>query len=449
MEEWFQSSNLLMILINLVTISFYYTFYRFHFYRIAEPFLQYTALSFSLFSAGVALALQATILYFNPYPGNLFKAILLSGFCEEFAKLLGIFLFFRKNQDEFSVIDGLFYGLVLGGGFGLLENILYFIDTGLWSQTLRSITALPIHMMNGGLIGGFTMIYLISGNDLARIYRLLKGLLICIGIHAFYNYFLFIEFALGFSVTLSILFLFIILEVMIAKSRVLLPGYVLKLLSMTVEEYEIMSQHNRHEGWIQNVQKQEPSKRINLFRIPNWRSMATGIFFIIPGLISFILYIVDSGLISQIFPEMEIREFFVLFVIYPFLLGFIIFFGGIFNPYFFRDRMLEVPLFGSCDVRIMENEEIGTFFNIHLRKFYVPISKEYPVGTRASFDLWIGLIGFKNLSGKVIWTKRTEEGNFGAMFLLDEIPWKFLLVWFWIRLRQNTRNLFLKKSIQF
>lgn len=150
MINQFSIPSLVICLINLVTLGFYYSFYRFHFYRFTESFLQYTAFAFSIFSAGIALALQVILLNWLPNGGPYWNSFILSSFVEELAKLLGIYLFFRKNQDEFTVTDGIFYGLVLGGGFGLVENILYFINTGLWSQVLRSITALPIHMMNGG-----------------------------------------------------------------------------------------------------------------------------------------------------------------------------------------------------------------------------------------------------------------------------------------------------------
>jgi len=444
MASFFSNSNLLILTINFATLGFYYTFYRYHFYRYTESYLQYTALSFSVFSAGVALALQASVLIINPYPSHEFKAILLSGTIEEISKLIGIYIFFRKNQDEFSVTDGIFYGLVLGGGFGLLENILYFIDSGLWSQVLRSITSLPIHMINGGLLGAFLMIFLFSDDSFIRWIRLFYNLSICVSIHALYNYSLFIDSYLLLVLPFCILFLFFVLEITIAKSRILLPGYVLKLMKMTVEEYEIISKHNRHEGWIQNVQKHISTKNVKLFKIPNLRHIIITIFFLVPSLFSAIILIWDPMTITQNFLDLDLKDYFALFIIYPLVLGFMFFFGGVLNPYFFRDRMLAVPLFGSVDFKTENSEENTALFNIYWNKFYIPVSKIYPDNTVAEFDLWIGLNHYLNFKGKILWVKENEEGNCGAMCSLDKIPFRFLIRWYLVRLRQNIKNLVLK-----
>jgi RsiW-degrading membrane proteinase PrsW (M82 family) len=446
MVIFFSFSNLLILVINLATLGFYYTFYRYHFYRYTESFLQYTAFSFSVFSVGVALAAQASILIVNPYPSHEFKALILSGGVEEFSKLIGIYIFFRKKQDEFTVTDGIFYGLVLGGGFGLLENILYFIDSGLWSQVLRSITALPIHMINGGLLGAFLMIFLFSGKSLARWIRLFFGLLMCILTHAMYNYSLFIDTYVLVVLPFCLLALFFVLEITIAKSRILLPGYVLKLMHMTVEEYEIISKHNRHEGWIQNVQK-HISTNVRLLQIPNFRHIIITIFFLVPSIASATILIFDPGIITRTFLDLDIKDYFALFIIYPAVLGFMFFFGGALNPYFFRDRMLAVPLFGSVDVKTENQEENTALFHIYWNKFYIPVSQLYPENTAAIFDLWIGVTQHANYTGRIIWSRENEEGNCGAMCALDSIPYKFLIQWNLVRIKQNLKNLFLRASV--
>lgn len=444
MATFFSFSNILILAINVATLVFYYTFYRFHFYRFTESFLQYTAFSFSVFSAGVALAIQASILILNPYPSYEFKALILSSSVEELSKLLGIYIFFRKNQDEFTVTDGIFYGLVLGGGFGLLENILYFIDTGLWSQVLRSISALPIHMINGGLSGAFLMIFLFSGKSFIRWIRLIFNMSICISLHAFYNYSLFIDSNILIVLPLCILTLFFILEITIAKSRILLPGYVLKLMNMTVEEYEIISRHNRHEGWIQNVQKHISTSGVQLLKIPNLRHIIITIFFLLPSLLSAAFLIYDPAIITRMFVDLEIKDYFALFIIYPAVLSFMFFFAGVLNPYFFRDRMLAVPLFGSVDLKTEISEENTALFHIYWNKFFIPVSKVYPENTKAIFDLWIGINHYAKLNGKILWVKEGEEGNCGAMCALDEIPFRFLIHWNLVRLRQNFKNLFVR-----
>ncbi|TGL18768.1 PrsW family intramembrane metalloprotease [Leptospira yanagawae] len=437
--------SLVIFLINICTLAFYYSFYRFHFYRFTEGFLQYTALAFSLFSAGFAIAIQALFLHFLPNVGVLWNSFFLSSFVEEFAKLLGIYLFFSKNQDEFTVTDGIFYGLVLGGGFGLVENILYFINTGLWSQVLRSITALPIHMMNGGLVGAFTMMFLFHKNPVFKWGNLITGFFVCVFIHGLYNLSLFQEIDLLVILPICILTLFFMLELTIAKSRILVPGQILKLMDMSMEEYEILSRHNRHEGWIQNVQKHISTSGIRLFQYPNLRHTILTIFFLIPGILSIYLLYESPEWISRKFPDLILQDYFALFVMYPIVLSLMFFFVGILNPYFFRDRMLAVPLFSSVDMHVGEKEENSAIFHITANMFYLPTSQNFPKNTEAIFDLWIGLTCFSGLPGKILWSRENEEGNCGVMCQLESIPFLFLLQWNFLRFKQNLKNLFLRK----
>lgn len=446
MGEMYSVPSLIIFLINLGTLAFYYSFYRFHFYRFTENYLQYTALAFSLFSAGLALLLQALSLKLLPFFDLFTKSFILSSFLEEFSKIVGIFLFFRKVQDEFSVTDGIFYGLVLGGGFGLVENILYFIDTGLWSQVLRSITALPIHMMNGGLLGAFLMSFFFSKNRLVKWGRLLMGFFFCVFVHGYYNLSLFQESSLLIVLPISILTLFFVLELTIAKSRILLPGNVLTLMEMSLEEYEIMSRHNRHEGWIQNVQKHISTSQIKFFRIPTLKHFILTSFFLVPSIFSIYLFSESPEWITRKFPDLIIQDYIALFILYPMILAFMFFFGGIINPYFFRDRMLSVPLFSSVDLRTDLYEENSAIFYISLDTFYLPTTRFYPKGTIANFDFWIGIKCYENLTGKILWSRENEEGSYGAMCKLNRIPLLFLLQWNLTRFRQNLKNLLFRKA---
>ncbi|MDF3820092.1 PrsW family glutamic-type intramembrane protease [Leptospira sp. 96542] len=447
MLEILKPSYLVIISINLLTLGFYYYFYRFHFYRHTDSNLQYTAFAFSIFCAGLALFLQLLTTTYFPIGSVYFRSFFTSSFLEESVKLFGIYIFFRKNQNTFSVTDGIFYGIVLGGGFGMIENILYLIDTGLWSQVLRTITALPIHMMNGGLLGAFLITFLFSKNNTIKWLRLSFGFFFSVGIHGLYNLSMFTDLSLLIFLPICILILFFLLELTIARSRILLPGYVLNLLEMSLEEYEILSRHNRHEGWIQNVQKHISNDKVKLFRFPNLRNIVIVSFFLLLSMVS--IFVLDQfpEWISKHFGDLHLEGYFVLFVIYPGILGFMIFFAGFLNPYFFRDRMLSVPLFSSVDLHTEIEEENTSLFYISLNTFYIPTTKIYSPGTKVKFDLWLGVDCFASLGGLILWSRENEEGNCGAMCRLDTIPIRFLLRWNLIRFKQNIKNLFVRRSV--
>jgi hypothetical protein len=287
--------------------------------------------------------------------------------------------------------------------------------------------------------------FLFSKNPIIKWGRLLFGFSFCVFVHGYYNLSLFQENSLLVVLPLSILSLFFMLELTIAKSRILLPGYILNQMNMTLEEYEIMSRHNRHEGWIQNVQKHVSTSQIQFFRFPNFKHLILTSFFLIPSILSIYLFTESPEWITKKFPDLNIQDYIALFIMYPLILAFMFFFGGIINPYFFRDRMLSVPLFSSVDLYTENSEENTAIFHILFNTFYIPTAKYYEPGTKARFDLWIGIDCFEKLEGTILWSRENEEGNHGAMCKLNKIPISFLIQWNFIRIKQNIKNLFFRK----
>jgi len=91
---------------------------------------------------------------------------------EELAKFFSAFLFLRKNKYFDEAIDAMIYLVVLGLGFGVVENILIsyqeissggnFLST-LQITTLRFIGANLLHALSCGLIGFFWALKLTTG----------------------------------------------------------------------------------------------------------------------------------------------------------------------------------------------------------------------------------------------------------------------------------------------
>jgi RsiW-degrading membrane proteinase PrsW (M82 family) len=83
----------------------------------------------------------------------LFTAFFIAGMVEEFLKA-GIFhrgIYLHKEFDE--PIDAVVYAVAISLGFALVENILYVTSYGLSVAFLRSVTAIPAHMLFGITMG--------------------------------------------------------------------------------------------------------------------------------------------------------------------------------------------------------------------------------------------------------------------------------------------------------
>jgi RsiW-degrading membrane proteinase PrsW (M82 family) len=83
----------------------------------------------------------------------LFTAFFIAGMVEEFLKA-GIFhRGIYRNKDFDEPIDGVVYAVAIALGFAMVENILYVTSYGLQTAFLRSVTAVPAHMLFGITMG--------------------------------------------------------------------------------------------------------------------------------------------------------------------------------------------------------------------------------------------------------------------------------------------------------
>jgi protease PrsW len=114
------------------------------------------------------LAIPVTILLYYIFPGSgleadgtFLNALIISfydaAFHEELAKYL-VFIagvYFMKDLDEWY--DGILYGIMIGLGFGFIENIMYFSHLyefhGVNLLIQRSFLSMPLHALIGGIMG--------------------------------------------------------------------------------------------------------------------------------------------------------------------------------------------------------------------------------------------------------------------------------------------------------
>lgn len=166
-------------------------------------------------------------------PGSLTAAIvesaLVAPFVEEFAKGLALFAIYKFMRNEFDgVLDGLTYGALIGFGFAMTENFLYFIgafsEGGFVDLTvlifLRAVIFGLNHALYTGLFGiGLGLARHASNPETARRWAI-GGFLAAVGSHALHN--------LGASLS-SVNGLGIVLSIGLAVAGIALIGVVVLL----------------------------------------------------------------------------------------------------------------------------------------------------------------------------------------------------------------------------
>lgn len=118
-------------------------------------------------AAGISLAVSALVehLLVPAVLPDLFDLLAFTLFVpviEETAKALPLF-FFRRHTNFNNATDGIVYGSAIGFGFGMTENMIYFLGSFLaggyqhwmWTMLLRTVFSATVHAFTTGLAGYF------------------------------------------------------------------------------------------------------------------------------------------------------------------------------------------------------------------------------------------------------------------------------------------------------
>lgn len=112
-------------------------------------------------------------------------------FSEELAKFIFLRYYIYRQSEFDEPMDGIVYGVAIGMGFAILENVLYVSQGGLQVALLRMFTAVPGHAAFGVFMGYYVGLAKFATTATETKTLLMKGLLSAIAIHGVYDFFLF------------------------------------------------------------------------------------------------------------------------------------------------------------------------------------------------------------------------------------------------------------------
>tara|TARA_B100000767_G_scaffold12889_1_gene12439 strand:- start:2586 stop:3296 length:711 start_codon:yes stop_codon:yes gene_type:complete len=178
------------------------------FFYFSDKFKEPKQTILTVFYLGFLICLPAGILndlsYNFTYDGSDFSERLAWSFlgpawAEELLKFSILYLIVLKREEFNEKMDGIVYGVVVSLGFATYENYTYIYqmapltaEANDWSieqysyyvAKLRSYSAVPMHGLNGAVMGLFFSKYVFSGKKRFLILSLLFPYLF----HGFYNY---------------------------------------------------------------------------------------------------------------------------------------------------------------------------------------------------------------------------------------------------------------------
>ena len=128
---------------------------------------------------------------------------------EEVLKFLVVILILYPNKNFDEPFDGIVYSVFVGMGFATAENLTFVLQGNASLAILRMFSAVPAHFVFAVIMGYY--LGKAKTNKKFKLFNILLSLIIPILFHAFYDYFLFLDFIpgiwIGGFVTLFIAFL--------------------------------------------------------------------------------------------------------------------------------------------------------------------------------------------------------------------------------------------------
>ncbi len=192
---------------------------------------------------------------------KLIQTIIFAPLSEEIAK--GAFLLYSINSKKFdNITDGLLYGGVIGLGFGMTENFLYFLTYGntplnwLYLVVIRSLFSALMHCISTGTLGAFLALAKFSSN-FGKNTLPLAGLFTAIFIHFMWNTTVSFSdtFLFGFLYMIFLILFFIfVFRLSVNNEKKIIERELLEesMLGLIPKEHiKILSSHLRfRSGWI-------------------------------------------------------------------------------------------------------------------------------------------------------------------------------------------------------
>ena len=207
-----------------------------------------------IFNTALSLPLYALL---NPGPAELLSGGFFAPIIEEIAKgliLILIFVLWRQELD--SPLDGLVYGALVGMGFAMVENVLYYQSAfaaggqTVWNSTvlIRGVIFGLSHAFYTSLTGLGIALARLSPSRSVRILAPLLGLGAAIFFHALHNVTMFGGTALSFLAGLTfdwggVLLTVVIIVLVLARERQWMQHYLADEVTqgtLTADEYALV-----------------------------------------------------------------------------------------------------------------------------------------------------------------------------------------------------------------
>jgi RsiW-degrading membrane proteinase PrsW (M82 family) len=365
---------------------FYFAYYRN--FVFPQDILWQTRMIF----AGVATCVPVILIQVS-LPPEAPRFIIAFGYAalvEEGIRFLTLAYRVRKSHSNFTVLEGTMDGILLGLGFAVFENISYILTHSGYGVLLRSLSAVPMHLFAGGIMGYCLSFRRLSTSALSGPFTTwqkvrfaiptVAALIVPVVIHGAYDLALLYSGAFNYFILIWILAGFFVLEAFVRLSRSLPDCNFLELMSLGLGEYRLLERQKEYEKWLERIQDHSEAVEL-LDRTASWS--VPGILVALAGMCASVFVIVDRSIL----PEVPFEVRLTLIGGLPIVLGIMLTLASKINYSYLQDHLLRVPAVAQAVLRsggqtyetiVMDFSGGGTF---------IPEILPVPVGTLVELEL--------------------------------------------------------------
>ncbi|MEQ9365560.1 MAG: PrsW family glutamic-type intramembrane protease [Leptospirales bacterium] len=354
--------TLVKIASSLGVVAIFFVFYFRNFVFRRSAVLQTAAFFWGVLSAAVTLIVQLYGLerLLPPDRPTLSRALIDAALIEELVRFAFIYFYLRRSRPTFTIVEGVFDGILVGLGFAVVENFHYGLNYNGLIILLRSLTSAPLHAFLSGIMAFFISYAHLrsttysdgasrSGLRSARMWYLHgTAFLIPWCLHAAYD----MAFLLGaftFVIPLILIGTFLFLENLFYRARLYFGKNVLNMIGIDVEDLEVFLRQQEYEKWLEENQDEE-RPRPTLF-LNEWSPATTLVGCLALSLAAAMtaLYFAwpEAGVFRRL-PDEAVRVS--MLMVFPATVGFMLLAADKINYLYLRDVLLSVPMALTIEV---------------------------------------------------------------------------------------------------
>ena len=372
--------------------------------------------------AGVVLPLALSLARHIQGDSPLVVGFLKAALIEKIAAFGLIYYLIRRKGEQVVVSEAIMSAMVVGLGFGAVENIMYAVSERLAIVIPRSLSSVPLHVSTCGLVGYFLAVARCRSVPYRKGVDTFFAFALPYVLHGTFDTLLYTGNRSVYLVGPVLVLLIFMLDYALARSQTLPPLELLEAMSLRYEEWETIQREPQFERWILRSMGTRNTEYVPLLR---WHMSVTQTILVVTLVLGAALFLPLREAIMR-FMELGLKpvEQVTLFSVLPAAYGAALVAVGAVNPQYFRSSLIRIPIIGDVSFR-SENGDTGTAitYDISASDCLLKTVDDFPPGTVLELSFAISDFSSPARKGVVIWDNHADPAHpTGTVVRFDRAP---------------------------